>query len=74
LKPAQTAPADQTPQSEPARNIHDLNLKNAVKTLEASYMKEAMKQARFNQKKAAKILGLSYHQFRGIYRKYGKNT
>ncbi len=31
---------------------------------------EAFKQSQFNQRKAAEILGLSYHQLRGMVRKY----
>ncbi|MCP4669250.1 MAG: hypothetical protein GY849_23200, partial [Deltaproteobacteria bacterium] len=32
--------------------------------------KEALEQVKFNQKKAALLLGLTYHQFRGLYRKH----
>jgi psp operon transcriptional activator len=31
---------------------------------------EALKQSQFNQRKAAELLGLSYHQLRGMVRKY----
>ncbi len=31
---------------------------------------ESLKYAKFNQRKAAELLGLSYHQFRGLVRKY----
>lgn len=31
---------------------------------------EALKQSQFNQRKAAQLLGLSYHQLRGMVRKY----
>jgi psp operon transcriptional activator len=30
----------------------------------------ALGKAKYNQKKAARILGLTYHQFRGLYRRY----
>ena len=33
-------------------------------------LRRALTNARHNQKKAASLLGLSYHQFRGLYRKY----
>jgi len=36
-------------------------------------LENALQQAKFNQKKAAQILGLTYHQFRGLYRQYRKN-
>jgi psp operon transcriptional activator len=33
-------------------------------------LENALKKAKFNQKKAAQLLGLTYHQFRGLYRQY----
>ncbi|MEZ8102494.1 phage shock protein operon transcriptional activator [Vibrio bivalvicida] len=33
-------------------------------------LNEALKQSQFNQRKAAELLGLSYHQLRGMVRKY----
>ena len=42
-----------------------------VAEFEISLLKQALKNARFNQKKTAEDLGLTYHQFRGLYRKYG---
>jgi psp operon transcriptional activator len=33
-------------------------------------LENALKQTKFNQKKAAQGLGLTYHQFRGLYRQY----
>ncbi|MBW2062324.1 MAG: phage shock protein operon transcriptional activator [Deltaproteobacteria bacterium] len=42
----------------------------AVRQFELRLLQQALTEARFNQKKAAHILGLTYHQFRGIYRKY----
>jgi psp operon transcriptional activator len=46
------------------------SLKEAVEELEASLLKEALEQARFNQRKAADILGLRYHQLRGMLKKH----
>ena len=43
----------------------------AVRELRIRFLKKALEEARFNQKDAAGILGLTYHQFRGLYRKYG---
>ncbi len=48
----------------------NLPFKEAVKELEIQYLNKAMKEARHNQKKAARIMGLTYHQFRGLYRKW----
>lgn len=46
-------------------------LKQAVAELEISLLSKAMDQARHNQTKAAKILGLTYNQFRNLYKKHG---
>ena len=42
----------------------------AVMELELELIKKALKETRFNQRRAARLLGLTYHQFRGLYRKY----
>jgi len=42
----------------------------AVKDYEVKLLRGALERARFNQRKAADLLGLTYHQFRGHYRKY----
>lgn len=47
-------------------------LKEAVWDLKIKMLENALKKARYNQKKAARILGLTYHQFRGLYRQYQK--
>ncbi len=54
--------------------IVDLGDFNQAKIdLELSYLKEALKQANNKQTKAAKLLNLTYDQFRGLYRKYSKD-
>ncbi len=45
-------------------------LKEAVWGLKVRMLENALKKAKFNQKKAAGLLGLTYHQFRGLYRQY----
>ena len=45
-------------------------LKAALWELKARMLENALRQAQFNQKQAAKLLGLTYHQFRGLYRQY----
>ena len=45
-------------------------LKEAVWQLKVTRMQTALQKAKYNQKKAARILGLTYHQFRGLYRQY----
>jgi psp operon transcriptional activator len=48
-------------------------LKEAVWGLKVRMLDNALKKAKFNQKKAAQLLGLTYHQFRGLYRQYREN-
>jgi psp operon transcriptional activator len=48
-------------------------LKEAVWGLKVRMLENALKKVKFNQKKAAQLLGLSYHQFRGLYRQYKSN-
>jgi psp operon transcriptional activator len=48
----------------------EMPFEEAVEELKIRLLKKALFGARFNQQKAAKALGLSYHQFRGLYRKY----
>lgn len=45
--------------------------KEALGELEYHLLSKALKECQFNQKKAAKSMGLSYDQFRGIKKKYG---
>jgi psp operon transcriptional activator len=41
-----------------------------VQNLEIELLQEALARARNNQRRAAVLLGLSYHQLRGMLRKY----
>lgn len=51
--------------------MHDLGgYLHAKEALDKRYLKEALFRAGQNQRKAADSLGLSYDQFRGLYRKY----
>jgi psp operon transcriptional activator len=45
-------------------------LKPALRKLEEAYLHRALTAAQFNQKKAAKMLDLTYDQFRGILKKH----
>lgn len=47
-----------------------LSLPEAVAELERRYLRQTLRQARFNQRQAAELLGLRYNQFRGLYRKH----
>ncbi|MBW5811928.1 phage shock protein operon transcriptional activator [Yersinia kristensenii] len=47
-----------------------LNLKQWLHNSEYHMLKQALEQARFNQRKAASLLGLTYHQLRGMLKKH----
>src|SRR5262245_13320666 len=44
----------------------------AIQELEIQLLRQALREARYNQRKAAQLLGLTYHQFRALYRRYLK--
>ncbi|MEM7054653.1 MAG: sigma 54-interacting transcriptional regulator, partial [Pseudomonadota bacterium] len=54
-------------QSEPELPI---NLKKYLQNIEIQWIERALKQQHGNQRRAAKALGLSYDQLRGLLRKY----
>ena len=58
------------PDAAPAKDDLSIPLQEAVRDLELRLLTRAMDEAKFNQRKAADLLGLTYHQFRGLYRKY----
>jgi psp operon transcriptional activator len=67
--PAQSSkPIETRPEITPS----SLPLKAAVRNLEIAMIKDALHASRHNQKKAAKQLGLTYDQLRGLIRKYKK--
>jgi psp operon transcriptional activator len=45
-------------------------MKKAVLDLKLHMLKSALERSRYNQRKAAALLGLTYDQFRGLYRRY----
>ncbi len=45
------------------------NIKDAVRNLEEQWLKDALEEAAGHQGRAAELLGLSYDQFRGLYRR-----
>ena len=49
-------------------------LRQQVQEFEHSLVQRALEVSHFNQRKAAQLLGLTYHQFRGLYRKYQRAT
>ncbi|MEW6168145.1 MAG: phage shock protein operon transcriptional activator [Pseudomonadota bacterium] len=75
---AAAPPAEPVPAPAPARPPAPaaaqprlpLDFEAAVAEFETRLLRRALEEARFNQKKAAELLRLSYHQFRGQLRKY----
>ena len=47
-----------------------MDMKQVVQTFEIDLLNQAMEKARFNQRQAAELLGLTYHQLRGYLKKY----
>ncbi|MFZ0451747.1 MAG: phage shock protein operon transcriptional activator [Desulfatiglandaceae bacterium] len=50
--------------------ILKMPFKEAMRRVELLLLKKALRESRFNQRKAAGAMGLTYHQLRGLYRKY----
>lgn len=64
------------PKSELAENVLampalPLDSKSWLSAVEKSLIEKALAQAKFNQRRAADLLGLTYHQLRGILKKQG---
>jgi psp operon transcriptional activator len=52
-------------------DLFEKPLKESIRALEYYRLSAAMESSRFNQKKAASMLGLTYDQFRGLKKKVG---
>ncbi|WP_026080311.1 phage shock protein operon transcriptional activator [Aeromonas hydrophila] len=65
-----TVQLEQAPAVTPDSPALPLDLKQAVAGYEINLLKQALQQSQYNQRKAAQLLALSYHQFRGMLRKY----
>ncbi|MEJ2056757.1 MAG: phage shock protein operon transcriptional activator [Desulfofustis sp.] len=69
-----TAPEPEAARSETAKKSAEVDVSIGFKGLVANYEKrlltQALESSRYNQKKSAALLGLSYDQFRGLLRKY----
>jgi psp operon transcriptional activator len=50
--------------------LMEKQLPQAVQALEIAMVKRALNRTRYNQRRASEILGITYHQFRGLYRKH----
>jgi psp operon transcriptional activator len=68
---AKSAPAAEAPASAaPSAPRLPMDFRQAIEDTEIAWLQLAMQQAKFNQRKAAELLALSYHQLRGYLRKY----
>jgi psp operon transcriptional activator len=67
---SEKTPADERAAGMDLGELRQGPLKEAVWQLKVTMMQTALQKTKYNQKKAARILGLTYHQFRGLYRKY----
>jgi psp operon transcriptional activator len=72
-------PAPQEPEAAPVASTPEQSsealvpndFRGAVASFERQLLRRALERAQFKQTLAAKILGLSYHQFRSLLRKHG---
>ena len=48
-------------------------MKSAVQDLQVRMLASALERSRYNQRKAAALLGLTYDQFRGLYRRHASS-
>jgi psp operon transcriptional activator len=53
-----------------SRDDRKSSLKRAVENLEVKLLQDSLEESRYSQRRAAAMLGLTYHQFRGMLRKY----
>jgi len=68
LPDRQVSPAPSEPV--PTDDLLGKPLNEAVRGLKRRMLEAALKEARYNQKVAAQRLGLTYHQFRGMFRQF----
>jgi len=61
---------DNTSQTSEASGITAMPFKDAVWEVKVRLLEQALVESKYHQKEAARRLGLTYHQFRGIYRQY----
>ena len=68
-KPVHTAEAGDAPETLPLPE-GPVEFKERVQDYEIALIKKSLEDNKFNQRKAADALGLTYHQLRGYLRKY----
>ena len=70
FRPAREDAGDDAGGAAPTAASLPLDLKQSVRQFEIDLCNAALADARYNQRKAAELVGLTYHQFRGYLRKY----
>ncbi len=70
FRPGTAAHNDATPPDAAPTRL-PVDLKEHIRDYEIELIERAMSQAKHNQRKAAELLALTYHQFRGYLKKYG---
>ena len=68
--PSPVAVAGSGPAAPDLAELETLDFVTHVQQYETELLRQAMKKAQFNQRKAAEFLQMSYHQLRGYLRKY----
>jgi len=66
--PPATSEAPVDPKEHPMDKLLNMPFQDAVRELKVRMLNSALSKARHNQRKTADSLGLTYHQFRGLYR------
>jgi psp operon transcriptional activator len=74
FRPSTSQPPTATPKSRRRRPLLPMRLTDRLNDTEQEFLRAALEKSRYNQKLAAELLGLSYHQFRGKLRKHGIST
>jgi len=68
--PGSNTPSNTPPTTSPSQPTLPLDLREELKRHEIALIERGMEESRFNQRKAADLLGLTYHQLRGLLKKY----
>ena len=68
--PAATEPKVAAVETVDAATTYPIDLKQCVQDFEINHINAALAEAKHNQRKAADLLGVTYHQLRGYLKKY----
>jgi len=71
--PAAAVEQNETKEATPMEGLMEAPYHEAVWRFKVFRLEKALREAKYNQKKATELLGMTYHQFRGLYRKYKEN-